>query len=69
MKDFDLECFRSANIVCPNCGFHIENDLQEYFSFEDIEDWACIDCPDCKEKFYAERGFDIHYSTEKLRQS
>lgn len=67
MKNFDLECFQSPDVVCPNCGFHIENGLQECFSFEDIEDSAYIDCPDCKEKFYAERGFEIYYSIEKMR--
>ena len=54
-------CF-TEEIVCPNCGYELQ-DSNEYVDTDG--DIGLLDCPRCNAKFYAYRNIEITYSTEK----
>lgn len=56
----DGEITRDESIMCPYCGFVVDNDLGEY-----NEDDSLFDCPECDQKSELYIEYTTHFTTKK----
>lgn len=59
LQTFEGNTTFTAGIVCPHCGYTVEDDLYEYGEGEH-------DCSDCGNTFDVTRNVEVTYCTEKI---
>ena len=60
-NDEETETLYEKDVVCPYCGYRIEDD--EYYFLE--EEYGEYDCPECEKTFTFQAHREITYCTQR----
>lgn len=63
-EDEETETYYEDEVVCPYCGYRMEDD-DNYFVREQVGEYKC---PECGGTFRFETNIEITYSTQRMEQ-